>query len=114
MRTSVVRSAVLGGIFSALVLAAPATAAALTSYQGSDYSQDFNSRHNMRTCDQESDQTPVKAVYQKTDGRWDDVKDSDGNNGRCAEEGTGGTVLKHKTCEYRWGWPDACGNWQGY
>ena len=40
------------------------------------------------------------------------VKDSDGNNGVCATKDTGGTVSRHKTCEYRSAWPDSCGNWQ--
>ena len=52
-----------------LLGAVPATsAAAATSYNGSDYSYDYNTKQNLRTCDQESDSTPVK-------GRADD----DGN-----------------------------------
>ncbi|WP_093850981.1 MULTISPECIES: hypothetical protein [Streptomyces] len=88
----------------------------MTSYNGNDYSYDSQSRERMTACDQESDSTPVKGEYYNVnDGTKRDVKDSDGNNGVCASEGNGaGKVLKHKTCEYRSLWPDACGNWQSY
>ncbi|MFE2044214.1 hypothetical protein ACFXAZ_25470 [Streptomyces sp. NPDC059477] len=91
-------------------------ASALTSYNGSDYSFDSESRERMTACDKESDSTPVKGEYYNVGNNTKrDVKDSDGNNGTCASEGNGvGKVLKHKTCEYRSAWPDACGNWQSY
>lgn len=89
-------------------------AGAATSYEGSDFSYDFSSRRYMAACDQESDNTPVKGEYDfdLAGASNGDVRDSDGNNGICATKNTGGTVARHKTCEYRSLWPDACGNWQ--
>lgn len=95
----------------------PATsAAAATSYNGSDYSYDYNTKQNLRTCDQESDSTPVK-------GRADDdgnlttdqtILDSDGNNGVCASATITlypGRIWHHSTCEAPRFRPDPCGNW---
>ena len=95
------------------VLGAGAAGAA-TSYEGSDYSYDYSSRTRMAACDHESDSTPVKGEYDFNNSGGSDgsVKDSDGNNGVCATKDTGGTVSRHKTCEYRSAWPDSCGNWQ--
>lgn len=105
-------------VFSVLVVLASSVgthaAVAVKSYQGADYSYDYDSKHKMRTCDQESDSTPVKGVYERENGSRGDVKDADGNNGVCGSGyvGDGHWVERHKTCEYRPLWPDECGNWQ--
>ena len=58
-----------------------ATASAVYSYQGDDYSYDYNSKTYMRACDRESDGNEVKGNYDfngsgDTNGSaWD----SDGN-----------------------------------
>lgn len=90
------------------------SAGAVTSYQGDDYSYDYSTKTHMAACDMESDSTPVKGEYDfnSSGGSNGDVRDSDGNNGICATKNTGGTVARHKTCEYRSAWPDTCGNWQ--
>lgn len=101
-----------GAAFALLFFGAPATASAVVSYQGDDFSQDYNSRDRIRACDQESDETPVKGEYQLFGGGSGDVRDSDGNNGICAHEDPSSEITRHQTCEYRSFWPDACGNWQ--
>ena len=48
--------AVAAGVAGLTLLAGGATTAnALTSYQGDDYTYDWNSRHDATTCDQEAD-----------------------------------------------------------
>jgi hypothetical protein len=91
-----------------------ATAAASTSYQGSDYSQDYNAKQNIRNCDQESDSTATKGIYDfnSSGDSNGNVSDQDGNNGVCASKATGGTIARHRTCEIPNWWPDECGNWQ--
>lgn len=99
---------------AAVLTASWGVASAATSYQGSDYSQDYNSKHNMRNCDQESDSTATKGIYD-FNGSGDsngNISDQDGNNGVCASKATGGTVNRHRTCEIPNWWPDQCGNWQ--
>lgn len=88
-------------------------AGAAFSYEGSDYSYDYNSKSYIATCDQESDSTPVKGEYDfnNSGGSDGNVKDSDGNNGSCASKNTNGVIVRHKTCEYRSFWPDTCGSW---
>jgi len=91
-----------------------ATASAVTSYQGDDYSYDYNSKTYMKACDKESDGNEVKGNYDfnssgDTNGS---AIDSDGNNGVCGARNTGGTVARHRTCEAINFWPDNCGNWQ--
>ncbi|MEU3046658.1 MULTISPECIES: hypothetical protein [unclassified Streptomyces] len=110
------RLAAAGVAVAGLVVFAPTTASALWSYNGDDYSYDHNSRNNITTCDKESDQTGVKAVYEYGLGARDEVKDGDGNNGVCAGEGTPGPLLinGHQTCETPHFWPDSCGNWKRY
>lgn len=94
---------------------APIGASALTSWNGSDYSRDFNGRKAMETCDRESDSTGVKAVYELRNGDEDSVRDDDGANKVCAQEGSGNRLITgHKTCETPDLWPDPCGNWQRY
>ncbi|SFD62914.1 hypothetical protein [Streptomyces aidingensis] len=102
---------------TALFVSAPTAAHALYSYNGADYSYDFNNRNDIETCDKESDSTGVKAVYEYgSNNDTDSVKDGDGNNDHCAREGAPGTnkINGHKTCETPNFWPDSCGNWQRY
>ena len=46
------------------------------------------------------------------DGSNGNISDQDGNNGVCASKATGGTIVRHRTCEIPNWWPDDCGNWQ--
>lgn len=97
------------GVLSGSYVAASAT----TSYQGSDYSQDYNSKQNIRNCDQESDSTATKGIYDfnSSGDSNGNISDQDGNNGVCASKATGGTIARHRTCEIPNWWPDECGNW---
>lgn len=88
-------------------------ASAATSYQGSDYSQDYNTRRYLRNCDRESDSTSTKGIYDfnSTGGANGSISDQDGNNGVCASRNAGSTINRHRTCETPNWWPDTCGNW---
>lgn len=103
------------GAYCLTLLLAPAVAAdAVNSYQGDDYSYDFNSRRQLRTCDRESDGKDVHGDYQRTNDAYGQVTDTDGANGNCAD----GvyyhlTIRRHRTCEEIDFWPDKCGNWEG-
>lgn len=102
------------GAFSAVVLAGSYGAAgAVTSYQGSDYSQDYNSKKYLRNCDQEADSTSTKGIYDfnSSGDSNGNVSDQDGANGVCASKNTGSTINRHRTCENPNWWPDTCGNW---
>lgn len=98
---------------SVIWVGAAGVATAITSYEGKDYSFNFGLRH-ITACDKESDSTPVKGVYDDNNSGngIGDVKDSSGNDGRCASENTTRDIDRHKTCEYRSFWPDACGSWR--
>jgi hypothetical protein len=104
---------VAAAIFGLLFVGATTAANAAVSRQGDDFTQDYNDRDRIRTCDNESDSTPVKGEYD-TAGliSGGTVYDSDGNNGVCAHENPSSYILRHQTCEYRSFWPDECGNWQ--
>ncbi|MDP1820106.1 MAG: hypothetical protein Q8K58_09490 [Acidimicrobiales bacterium] len=111
----IIRQAAGAAVLSAAVLGSSYTvASAATSYQGSDYSYDYNSRHNLRNCDAESDSTATKGIYDFTASgdHNGSISDQDGNNGVCASKATGGTIARHRTCEIPNWWPDECGNWQ--
>jgi len=103
--TLVVTGAVLTGSYQA--------SSAGFSFQGSDYSRDFNSKHSIENCDEEADSTSTKGIYDyNADGGSDgNVSDQDGANGICASKSVGGTIARHRTCENPNWWPDTCGNW---
>jgi hypothetical protein len=89
--------------------------AAARSLHGTDYSEDYNSRKNLRTCDRESDSNKTKGGFSATRNGGEDgsVTDADGANGVCASMGLptpGPSIAKHHTCEKNhltWN----CGNW---
>lgn len=99
-------AAVLGGSYG--------FADAATSYQGADYSYDWNGYYNLTNCDQEADSTATKGIYDfdLSGGSNGNVSDQDGANGVCASANTGGVIWRHRTCEIPNWWPDECGNWQ--
>lgn len=68
---------------------------------------------HLRNCDQESDSTATKGIYDfnSSGDSNGNVSDQDGNNGVCASKNTGGTINRHRTCEIPNWWPDECGNW---
>ena len=105
---------ITGVALSLAVLAVGASAAqGVTSYQGSAYSQDYNSRRYIRNCDREADSISTKAIYDfNATGTSDgNISDQDGANNNCASKNTGATINRHRTCENENWWPDVCGNW---
>lgn len=98
----------------AVLTASYGAVSAVYSYQGEDYSYDYNSRVYLRNCDQEADSTSTKGIYDfnSSGDSNGNVSDQDGANGVCASKNTGGTIARHRTCENPNWWPDTCGNWQ--
>ena len=87
-------------------------ATAATSYHGSDYGQDYNSRQYVRSCDREADSNIIHTDYSFTSNRVvaGAITDGNGSNGDCASTNLSRTVTHHKTCERNhivWN----CGNW---
>lgn len=111
-RARAVRSLCLTVGVAGTALASATGALAVTSYNGSDYSYDYNNRTYMATCDRESDRTRVRGEWYTDTGSRGKVEDVDGSNGNCATARVNGSAARHRTCEYRDAWPDACGNWQ--
>lgn len=89
-------------------------ASAVVSYQGDDFSRDYNSKQYLRNCDKESDSTATKGIWDFTGAGGTDgsISDQDGNNDNCASANTGSTIYRHQTCEIPNWWPDTCGNWE--
>lgn len=98
---------------AAVLVLAVGLSSGATSYQGQDYSQDYNARHYLRNCDRESDSISTKGIYDFTSAGASNgnISDQDGNNGVCASKNTGGLIIRHRTCENENWWPDQCGNW---
>lgn len=106
----------VGATFLGGMLALPGVAVAVTSYNGSDYSTDYNGGHQIKTCDREADSEQVHSDGRFTNGSsWNVMaRDADGANTACATSAYTSRVLsKHRTCEERDFAPDECGNWQG-
>ncbi len=97
-----------------LLAGSAASASAITSWQGDDYSYDYNSKTYIKACDKESDGNEVKGVYDFNNSGDSNgsALDSDGNNGVCGSKNTSGTIVRHRTCEAINFWPDNCGSWQ--
>lgn len=96
-----------------VLLVGVGAAQGVTSYQGSDYSQDYNSKRYIRNCDREADSISTKGIYDfnSTGDSNGNISDQDGANSNCASKNTGGTINRHRTCENENWWPDVCGNW---
>ena len=112
MRT-LARTIAAAVLIAALLAVSGSLANAAKSYNGADYSEDFNDTY-IRTCDEESDKTKVKSVVSrsKNGSAIDAARDTAGNNGVCGSANMGWSIYRHRTCEYRSLWPDACGNWK--
>lgn len=116
MRSSSRVRAVVGS--AVLLFAASAgVAGAVTSYHGSDYSQDytgpFGPSTGFKTCDMESDNNKTKGGYatSPTGSEVGSVGDNDGANGVCASTSSAAKIRRHHTCEKNLlSWD--CDNWQ--
>jgi len=107
----------LAGCALALAWVAPAISAeATTSWQGDDYSFNYNDRQNLKTCDIEHDSHTVAGEGDVDGNLTQDsrvVDPSDG--GACATRQMAwspGKIFHHRTCENIPVWPDPCGGWQ--
>ncbi|MEU4256777.1 MULTISPECIES: hypothetical protein [Streptomyces] len=107
------RWGVAAGAVLALVTAVPAWAG-YKSYEGSDFSETYNSDRGLQACDMEADQNAVEGQYQRNGSDaihhlWD--KNGAGPD-NCASSGSGTAhIIKHRTCEQRFAAPDVCGAW---
>lgn len=108
--------AMVGGAAAAAFVVVPGLAGAAKSYQGDDYSYDFNSYHQIASCDMESDNHGVHSDAKLSNGQTIGRAsvDSDGaNNGSCGSSANLGIIIQHRTCEEINFWPDNCGSWVG-
>lgn len=109
---------VAGGYALSTALLAPAVAGAVTSYQGNDYSQDFESYTKMKVCDMETDGKKVHADVDLTDSYELRVEDGDGGGNACAYGGPWKTpenkvlhIQRHRTVESAY-LGDLLGDWE--
>jgi hypothetical protein len=114
-RRHVRTTAVTVGVVVATVVFSYGISGAVTSYHGSDYSQDYNSYDNLRACDREADSNIVKGgwSHQYSGGQDGSITDGDGANGVCASAGTlsSDPIRRHQTCEKNFlAWD--CDTWQ--
>lgn len=117
LRSSSRRGRVVFMATVALLTAAPTTAGAtanLYSYQGSNYSKDFNGIQQVEACDGESDSQSVHADYQVIgSGTVQQVRDGDGNNGVCGLSGVYYKhIFAHRAVEEVAAYPDNFGPWR--
>lgn len=109
------RGGALAGI--AVIGLAPLASAALglTSYEGSDYSQDLNTASQVKACDREADARDVFAQF-KVRGVGDPqrVYDSNGANNACVYSGSYGdnAIYAHRIVEDVTFGPDLQGRWK--
>lgn len=106
----------VGGCVAAAFVVLPGVAGAVKSYQGDDYSYDFNNYRQMASCDGESDGHDVHSDAKLANGTTVTRAsvDTDGPGNSC---GTSiylpSDIVQHRTCEDIDFWPDKCGNWVG-
>lgn len=95
-----------------LALPIPGVAHAVRSYQGADYSEDFNAVTQVRICDNESDGRGAYVNYQIT-GTGSLLREDDPTGGQrgCGETGRLSRIYKHHACESINLRPDACGSY---
>ena len=114
--------------FLIVFFAAPTAALAVRSQFKGSYSEDYNARKAMRTCDNDPGGNHTYSEFEMranngtgsaTQGR---VTDRDGANNICASAAWNQpfpngkpfyvVVVRHRTCEDIPFAPDKCGNWQ--
>lgn len=101
-------------IFALALVALPASTLALSSWYGANYSYDYNFRHNVATCDQESDGNGAYARFSLAYPNTYQYRVDDGNGSQpgCGTAGAyASTVWRHRTCEDQAFQPDPCGGW---
>jgi hypothetical protein len=87
----------------------PGLASALYSYEGSDYSYDFNNIRQVAICDGETDGHQAYVNYTVTgQSQILRVNDENGSVAGCASSGIYTRIYRHHACEVLDG-PDACG-----
>jgi hypothetical protein len=108
---------VLTGTLVGIVALGGSTAyatAGLTSYEGDDYSRDFNSIKNVKACDMESDSHGVHADYKRQgSGTVQQVRDGNGANNTCENAGNSTNLItQHRIVEEIPIWDDQFGDWK--
>ena len=108
--------ATLGGCIEASFVVVPGVAGAAKSYQGDDYSYDFNGYRQITTCDGEADGHDVHSDARLSGGITVGRAsvDTDGPGNSCGSSVyLAANITQHRTCEDIDFWPDKCGNWVG-
>lgn len=116
MRSVRMRTVVTGTVCFLVILGAPAALGAqgLFSYEGDDYSRDFNDIKNVRACDMEGDSHGVHADYQRQgSGTTQQVRDGNGANNGCENAGNSQNLItQHRAVEEINLSPDQFGPWR--
>jgi hypothetical protein len=88
----------------------PAAAFGLRSYDGNDYSEDYNYAKQVRICDMESDSNGAYAKYRPNGTTSDSrVDDSNGSQSGCTGTASFTHIYSHQACEDINLQPDHCG-----
>lgn len=86
----------------------------LFSYEGEDYSRDFNTMKNVRACDMEADSHGVHADYKRQgSGTIQQIRDGNGANNECEAPGiSDNLIVQHRIVEEVNFHPDQLGPWK--
>ncbi len=104
---------VLCAVVLAAVLPVPVAAVGATSWVGSNFTQDLDSRREVMACDRESDGNGVRGDYVPNGtGSTYTVYDGNGSGNSCAHSGSfSKRIYKHRAVEVRTAAPDGVGAW---
>jgi hypothetical protein len=93
------------------VVVAPSGALALRSYDGNDYSEDYDSVHRVRICDRETDSNGAYVKF-RPNGTTSDSRfeDANGSQAGCTGSAWFTGIYSHVACEEVNLAPDHCGS----
>ncbi|MET4076863.1 hypothetical protein ABIB53_000011 [Janibacter sp. UYMM211] len=101
------------GAVTAVLLLNGGAAVAVSSYQGSDFTRDLDSRREVMACDMESDGNGVRGEYVPNGtSSTHTIYDGNGASNTCAHSGSySARIYKHRVTEVLELEPDAHGAW---
>ena len=90
--------------------AVPSVAFGLRSYDGSDYSEDYDSVRRVRICDHETDSNGAYAKFRPNGTTSDSrIDDANGSQAGCTGSALFSRIYSHQACEDISLQPDHCG-----
>jgi hypothetical protein len=80
--------------------AVPSAAFGLRSYDGSDYSEDYDAVHRVRICDNETDGNGAYAKFRPNGTTSDSrIDDANGSQAGCTGSAYFSRIYSHQACE---------------